>query len=53
MIDLHWNTVSPALRAVLNDFSKSPLASEFYLAGGTAFRWIWIFSPRPKAIFPH
>jgi len=36
MSGLHWNTVSPALRAVLDDFSKSPIASEFYLAGGTA-----------------
>lgn len=32
----YWNTVSPALRAVLADFSKSQIASEFYLAGGTA-----------------
>ncbi|NUQ83229.1 MAG: nucleotidyl transferase AbiEii/AbiGii toxin family protein [Anaerolineales bacterium] len=33
---MYWNTVSPALRAVLEDFSKSQIASEFYLAGGTA-----------------
>lgn len=36
MSGLHWNTVNPALRAVLNNFSKSPIAREFYLAGGTA-----------------
>ncbi|GAB4580423.1 MAG: nucleotidyl transferase AbiEii/AbiGii toxin family protein [Anaerolineales bacterium] len=36
MSNLYWNTVSPALRAVLDGFSKSPIASEFYLAGGTA-----------------
>jgi len=36
MSGLHWNTVSPALRTVLDDFSKHSIASEFYLAGGTA-----------------
>lgn len=36
MSALYWNTVSPALRAVLDDFSQSQIASEFYLAGGTA-----------------
>lgn len=33
---IYWQTVSPALRAVLDGFSKSQIASEFYLAGGTA-----------------
>jgi hypothetical protein len=33
---VYWNTVGPALRAVLDGFSKSKIASEFYLAGGTA-----------------
>ncbi|GAB4548764.1 MAG: nucleotidyl transferase AbiEii/AbiGii toxin family protein [Anaerolineales bacterium] len=36
MASFYWNTISPALRAVLADFSKSQIASEFYLAGGTA-----------------
>ena len=36
MSNMYWNTVSPALRAVLDDFSKSQIAAEFYLAGGTA-----------------
>jgi len=36
MNNLYWNTVGPALRVVLENFSKSPIASEFYLAGGTA-----------------
>jgi hypothetical protein len=36
MSDVYWNTVNPILRAVLEDFSKSQIAREFYLAGGTA-----------------
>ena len=34
--DLHWNTVTPAMRAVMRGFSQSALAQEFHLAGGTA-----------------
>jgi len=34
--DLHWETISPALRRVLGGFGQNPLADEFYLAGGTA-----------------
>lgn len=36
MSDLHWETISPALRRVLAGFGQNPLADEFYLAGGTA-----------------
>ncbi len=36
MNDLHWNTISPAMRRVLNGFGRSRLVGEFYLAGGTA-----------------
>lgn len=36
MQTLHWNTITPAMREVISDFSKTPLANEFYLAGGTA-----------------
>lgn len=36
MDEIYWNVVNPVLRAVLEDFSKSQIASEFYLAGGTA-----------------
>ncbi len=36
MSDLHWETISPRLRRVLVGFGQNPLASEFYLAGGTA-----------------
>jgi len=36
MSDLHWNTISPDLRVVMNEFGKSEVGSHFYLAGGTA-----------------
>jgi hypothetical protein len=36
MSDLHWNTISPDMRAVMNGFGKSEAGSHFYLAGGTA-----------------
>lgn len=36
MNELHWNTVTPAMRAVMNGFARNALAREFYLAGGTA-----------------
>lgn len=36
MSTLYWNTVTPAMRQVLAGFSKSALAGDFYLAGGTA-----------------
>lgn len=36
MTDLHWNTISPAMKDVLSVFGKSVLAEKFYLAGGTA-----------------
>ena len=36
MSELHWNTITPAMREVLSVFSKDALAGEFYLAGGTA-----------------
>jgi hypothetical protein len=36
MIALHWNTITPVMRTVLDDFSKTQIGSEFYLAGGTA-----------------
>jgi hypothetical protein len=34
--ELHWNTVTPAMRAVMNGFAHSALAREFHLADGTA-----------------
>ena len=36
MSELHWNTITPAMRAVWTGFAKSELSKEFYLAGGTA-----------------
>lgn len=33
---IYWNTVTPAMREIMDAFSKMPLANEFYLAGGTA-----------------
>lgn len=33
---LHWNTITPAMRSVWEEFSTHPIADEFYLAGGTA-----------------
>ncbi len=36
MSELHWNTVTPAMRSILEGFTKSKIAGEFYLAGGTA-----------------
>ncbi|MBM3124552.1 MAG: nucleotidyl transferase AbiEii/AbiGii toxin family protein [Chloroflexi bacterium] len=36
MSDLHWITVTPAIREILAVFFKSEIAGEFYLAGGTA-----------------
>lgn len=36
MSELHWNTITPAMRSVLAGFAKSKLSKEFYLAGGTA-----------------
>jgi len=36
MNELHWNTVTPAMRALMNGFARNALAREFYLAGGTA-----------------
>lgn len=36
MNGLHWNTVTPAMRSVWDEFSKHPIADEFYLAGRTA-----------------
>jgi len=36
MNDLHWNTVTPAMRAVMKGFAHNALSREFYLAGGTA-----------------
>lgn len=36
MTDLHWNTISPAMKDVLSVFGQSVLAEKFYLAGGTA-----------------
>jgi len=36
MSELHWNTITPAMREILTVFSKDTLAKEFYLAGGTA-----------------
>ncbi len=36
MQDVFWNTVTPAMRQIMTAFSKTRLAKEFYLAGGTA-----------------
>ena len=36
MNDLHWNTITPVMRSVWGGFTKSKIADEFYLAGGTA-----------------
>jgi hypothetical protein len=33
---LHWETVSPAMRRVLQGFGQTAISREFYLAGGTA-----------------
>jgi hypothetical protein len=36
MNQLHWETITPAMRQVLNTFGSSPIGGKFYLAGGTA-----------------
>lgn len=36
MTDLHWDTITPDMRSIMNAFSKDALSAEFYLAGGTA-----------------
>ena len=36
MKNLHWSTITPDMRAVMNGFGNSDLGSHFYLAGGTA-----------------
>lgn len=36
MSELHWDSVTPAMRQIMTAFSSDPLAEEFYLAGGTA-----------------
>lgn len=36
MSHLHWETISPAMRRVLQGFGTTTLSREFYLAGGTA-----------------
>ena len=36
MNDRHWNTITPVMRSVWGGFTKSKIADEFYLAGGTA-----------------
>lgn len=36
MNDLHWNTISPDMRLVMNAFGTSEIGKHFYLAGGTA-----------------
>lgn len=36
MSNLHWNTITPAMRSVWQGFSSSSISAEFYLAGGTA-----------------
>lgn len=33
---LHWETISPAMRRVLQGFGQTAISHEFYLAGGTA-----------------
>lgn len=36
MNDLHWETMTPAMREVMAAFGRSRFGSRFYLAGGTA-----------------
>lgn len=36
MSDLHWKTITPAMRQVMNSFGASDIGQKFYLAGGTA-----------------
>lgn len=36
MSNLYWNTITPDMRVILQEFSNSPLGAKFYLAGGTA-----------------
>ena len=36
MTELHWETVTPLMREVLQIIGQSDLAPRFYLAGGTA-----------------
>lgn len=36
MSNLYWNTVTPDMRVILNQFSDTPTGAKFYLAGGTA-----------------
>lgn len=36
MSELYWNTISPEMRDLLRGFGQTPIAREFYLAGGTA-----------------
>lgn len=36
MSKLHWNTVTNDMRDLLNDFTRSQIGAQFYLAGGTA-----------------
>jgi hypothetical protein len=36
MKNLHWSTITPDMREVMNGFGKSDIGSHFYLAGGTA-----------------
>ena len=34
--ELHWFTITPAMRQVLLTFSTTAIGEHFYLAGGTA-----------------
>jgi hypothetical protein len=36
MTMLHWNTITETMRSILREFSRTEIASGFYLAGGTA-----------------
>jgi hypothetical protein len=36
MTECHWETISPAMREVMAEFSRSKIGAHFYLAGGTA-----------------
>lgn len=36
MSEIYWHTVTADMRAVLSEFSRSPIGAKFYLAGGTA-----------------
>jgi hypothetical protein len=36
MKNLHWSTITPDMREIMNGFGKSDIGSHFYLAGGTA-----------------